>query len=320
MKNRTQLIFLIGASVSGLLIAGSATLLAMSYSKLGKIEKQISTKIQTLTYLHAGNPFPSRENVDLELRNGEELQAWCESLLQNAREGQLDLDMRTPSKFMQLLVETRKGLQAAAGAGVLPQGFTFGFERYLSEGEGSVLPRPDHVSRLAQQLAIIERVSKILFEEGITRLISVKRQVFEGSRREHALSGITDSVGEIKPGDMYGKLRFDFEFDAPESAMMGIMNRVASNQLFMSVGLIDYNKRSPDVFESLIPEPGRTSVDPAAPPLTFGGEDDSSVEVDSQGRLFPSRYQRVVSGPDLEVPMVIRMELNVFRFAEVKSE
>ncbi len=315
MKSKTQLIFLIGASVSGLMIVGGALLLFMSYSKLGKVETNISAKLNTLEYLHSGNPFPSTENVEIELQNGQELKSWFETLLRTSGEGQIDQDMRTPSKFMQLLRKTRSSLLKQAGEGVVAPNFAFGFDRYFVPG--SALPGPDHVSRLAQQLAIVECISGIMFEEGVVRLSSVKREVFEGGRAEQFSTGATATAGEIKEGDMYGKLRFEFEFDAPEAALKGIMNRISSNQLFIAVGTIDYTKRGSDVHEALIPEPGKTSVDPGDVVLTA---EDEGVEVDEQGRVFPSRYQRVVTGPGLEVPMVIRMELNVFRFTEVPSE
>lgn len=329
MKNKTQFIFVIGASVGGVLIVGCAILLFLSYSKLDKTEKKILAKQKTLEFLYSGNPFPSAENVAVELQNGVELNKWLQTLLATAAEGQLDLDMRTPSKFMRLLDQTVKRLEASAGENVVPNGFQFGFGRYLVEG--SELPQPQHVPRLAQELAVIERVCDILFTSGISQLSEVHREVFEDARaapartEEGEPSPDGSLAGEITEGAQYGKLTFKFEFEAPESAFLSILNQVSSNDLFISVGQIVYRKRGPDVNEGLIPEPGKAS-------LNAGGEEggpdgiqeqvvhEAEVEVDDQGRLFPSRYRRIVSGPNVEEPMQVTLELNVFRFSRTESE
>lgn len=315
MKNKTQLIFMIGASVAGALIVGCAVLLFLSHSKLKKVEQSTKAKQVRLEALSSGDPFPSEENVQIELKNGEVLRSWLKTLSSTAAEGQLNLDMRTPSKFRRLLGRTVTQLTRTGGAGVVSENFFFGFSRYLTEG--SELPQPGHVSRLAKQLAVVDRVCGILFDAHITHLKGITREVFEGSRKEMALTGANSSAGELKEGDLYGKLRFKFEFSATEDAFFDVMNRIASNQLFMSVGTIQYTKPQADVHEDLIPEAGKTSLGSEEAPLD---PEEQEVEVDDQGRLFPSRYRRIVSGHGHEVPMEISMELNVFQFVEVKTE
>jgi hypothetical protein len=315
VKNKTQLIFMIGASVAGVLIVGCAVLLFMSHTKLKKVERSTKAKQVRLEALSSGNPFPSEENVQIELKNGEALRSWLNTLSSTAAEGQLNLDMRTPSKFRRLLGKTVTQLIHAGGADVVSENFFFGFNRYLVDG--SELPQPDHVPRLAQQLAVVDRVCGILFDANITQLRGVTREVFEGSRKEMALTGTDSGAGVLNEGDLYGKLRFKFEFSATEDAFFDVMNRIASNELFMSVGTIQYTKPKVDVHEDLIPEAGKASLGTDEAPLD---PEEQEVEVDDQGRLFPSRYRRIVSGHDHEVPMDISMELNVFQFVEVKTE
>ncbi len=203
----------------------------------------------------------------------------------------------------------------------MANGFRFGFGRYLDEG--SELPQPQHVPRLAQQLAVVERVCDIMFDAGISQLSEVRREVFEdvgrrGGNTSGGVSGATALAGQIAEGALYGKLTFKFDFEAPESAFMSILNQVSSNELFISVGQIDYRKRGSDVDEGLIPEPGKASVK-ADEEGELDPEEDE-VEVDDQGRLFPSRYRRIVSGENNEVPMQVTLELNVFRFARIESD
>ncbi|NIY14597.1 MAG: hypothetical protein GWM98_06750 [Nitrospinaceae bacterium] len=234
--------------------------------------------------------------------------------MQESGKGQLTLEMRRPSQFMRLLGDTRKRLipmANAEGAEVVDENFAFGFERYLEEG--SELPSPVHVPRLAHQLLILDRVCSILFEEGVTKLTTTRREVFEGgpvvSRRRSGAAPVQSDAGELKEGDLYARMRFSVDFEARESALVRAIDRLASNELFIVVNSLDCRKVGEDIAMEKIPESGTLNLNP----------DEEGLEVDQLGRLFPSRYERVISGAEAETPMAVTLSFDVYRFAEVTS-
>jgi len=245
------------------------------------------------------------------------MKLWFDDLTSALRKGNVTSDERSPSRFVGILERTReRQVRDAQAAGTeIPPAFAFGFDRYTGTG---ALPRPDDVPRLTEQLILINRICKILFDHRVKELRLVERDVFEedavpsspppSGRLAAGLSVMADSrsttaatsqPGIVPEGGLFGKYRFTIEFNAKEAALINILNALASSQAFTVVNEVRVSKDIP----VLIP----TAADPSA------GE-----KAEDAAALLGPNYP--VSGLEMEIPMRVRIELDVFKFKGDSNE
>ncbi|MCE9614959.1 MAG: Amuc_1100 family pilus-like protein [Lentisphaerae bacterium] len=306
MKPKPSVWFLVGAGVGGLLIAGAALLVVTSYGRVQATERQLKARREVLSGLYQADPFPSIDNVQRENENADKLRKWFVTLLDNARQGQLQLEERSPSTFMTLLGQTQREL--IAGAKVpdrLPPNFALGFDQYF--GEGSKLPSPEHVPRLTQQLKIIENICQVFLDENVTQIKSIHREFFEGdapsttdATGESAYAAVNPKAGLMEEGASYGKFHFVIELEIRESALLGVLNRLARHEIFMVVTRLKLEKQGDDV-QSVERESTKLSQPKATGPGALVEEP-------------LTREQRIVCGVAVEKAMLVTLDVDVYNF------
>jgi len=302
--------------VLGLAVLGTASyLLHRGISAFSSTQKSLRGAERELTGYYARDPFPSPANVARELRNTEMLQKWFAEMMTALAEGQVTSSERSPSIFVGELGRSQSRMEAAAKSnGVdLADDFAFGFDRYFAAG--SELPPPDDVPRLTEQLLLVERLCNLLFGAKVARLVGLTREQFEGgsvSRPSPAApSGLRPMPSSLRPltampaepsgapragagvipdDGMYGRYNFAVEVIATERVLREILNRLASDELFVVVNALWVRKDQADI--KRIPQR------------------DDAKEV-----MY--KTDRLVSGPQLETPIQIRLDLDVYKFREV---
>lgn len=322
MNLKRKILLTVGITALVVVVGVPAALLFRGISQFSDAAQSLAMSVRELRSLHDKNPFPSRENVKLEHANVATQEHWFKVVIAALREGQVDRQASTPSRFMTQFNEVRNRLFALAGDRV-PENFNLGFGRY-AEG---MLPTPDHVSRLTQQLKIIEQLVTLLLDSKVKSIVSISREEFDadaesgregpgvrrGRRRplprrggaSRPQSGANKAPAQSKSVDLYSKWHFSVELQAKENAVHDILNRLVEHRMFIVVTGVELKKQESGV---RMPETGgiaETAAEPAAEPAANGHDDRSET-----------RQERMVSGPALDVPLAVRMELDVYTFPQ----
>lgn len=305
MKGKTHLVVLVGGVAAAVLIALCAVLLIGSMARLNTAKRNLARKRNELNGYFKQDPFPSEDNVKREKQNVEALRSWLQVLLENISAGQMGLEERSPSTFMGLLGEVRRQLKASAvkSSVTVPSDFAFGFGHYFREG--SSLPAPDHVPRLMQQLTIVTNLCGILFEEGIADLTQMDREEFDvtvDTRRAQLKDAqeVLAQAGLMGEDDLYAKLHFVLEFKAKERALVAVLNRLASHQMFAVVTKL-----------GIVRDSGAVRIQEGVE--LQDGQELSKEEIVKKYEELP-RTARTVAGLGVEKPMKVTLELDVYRF------
>jgi hypothetical protein len=308
---KKSIIFGSVAVVLAALFVVAAVLLFRGISRFSRTEAEVDTKKRQLRMFYEKEPFPSAENVDLERENVATAQKWFDRLINNLREKQIDPDeTKSPSMFILTLQRKKEKLD-----GMFPktEELSFGFERYLAETMEP--PLPAEVPRLTQQLLIIEELAEVLNKAGVKKVTGIDRELFEGGgaapsggrptgrrRGRDSRDRIKNpGAGLIPEGALYGKFHFTVEFEAKEDVLLEALNRLTNRDLFIVPTWVALEKQETDI---------RTADALENEKAGLGGKEESKKDRE------PFRDERVVSGPALEEPLKIRLELDVYNFAE----
>ncbi len=97
---------------------------------------------------------------------------------------------------------------------------------------------------------------------------------------------------------------FSVEFLAKEDVVLDVLNRFSRDDLFIVVTGVEFTKGAQDLN---MPSSGETKV------VTGDKVADSSVTKSVKSEP-PVRQQRRVSGPSIDMPMVVRVDLDVYTF------
>jgi len=309
-------ILLIVAGAVGLAVLGLAGfLLYRGVSRFGSVERTLREAVSELKDYYARDPFPSPGNIDREETNVVVLTEWYDTLLGDLSRGQIEPVEKSPSKFMTTYGKTKNALLKRGGSAV-PAGFAFGFDRYAVSG---VPPAPDDVPRLTQQLTIVESVCGVLFDAGVSELVSVRREEFEdtlvsagsGPRPSGRFSapseperkgGTLRQPGVIGPRDLYATFHFEFELAAHEKNLLDALNRLARHPLFIVVTDVEIAKV----------RGGTGGREEAAEPA--GREPGLVSSGEGRARAAGSRRERLMYGEELERPLRVKLALDVYQF------
>ena len=295
MLGKKKIIFISAILSAVLILLSAAFLLVGGIRKLSGAKEDLVKLINAWKVYYKKNPFPSRENIAIEKENEDLLQNKYEELITKLKKGEIPLTKdKRPSLFMTTLGNGRNKMVKLAGENgvTIPEEFSFGFERYFKDG---VPPAPADVPRLTQQLAIIESICSILFEEKIKEINNVWREVFENStansREELVQSeqGDADKPKEHKE-EIVTKQHFIFEFSAKENSLVRILNRLADHEMISVVASVTLSSIKENLMD--------------APMLSA-----SLKEVDPD----PWR-DRIVCGIETEKPMIVEMGIDVYAF------
>ncbi len=313
-KKKVILLAAAGVAVVLLLVAGF--LLYRGIVKLNDVQTQLKSASGELDRLYARNPFPCEDNVKIERENAELLALWKQKLHSELRRDQIVPDReKSPSAFISMLQEKVRQLTARANPNPddetthkVAENFAFGFGRYFTEDAA----RPDqvHVSRLTQQLLVVEGLTLVLLEEEVDRIVDIAREEFETDKAD------MKDVGAIGETNLFAKFHFTFEVQVKEEPLLNIMNRLARHDQFVVVTGVKVSKSTPDVRN--------------AARLV----DDEEDEEDEDGLFRPAapkgqiivgsnkltRAQRLVCGLELEEPMTATLDVDVYWFGIAKVE
>ncbi|MBT3194632.1 MAG: hypothetical protein HN341_18965 [Verrucomicrobia bacterium] len=331
-----KILIAVGGAVGAILFLSAGFVLYRGIVRFSTARDDLTVAKRDLARYYEAPIFPSRENVQKELGNVEQVDVWFDELMDTLGEGNVTSGERSPSKFIGVSEVVRRRLVAEgqkAGA-ELPEparSFAFGFDRYSGTGE---LPKPQDVPRLMEQLVIINRLCLVMFNNRIKSISKVERDEFEDSpgpvteasapsgstrgrsRRGSSTQGASSSrasraksklAGVIGEDALFAKLHFVLEFRAKESALVGILNALSLQPMFVAVTSLSVEKATPELVPA-VPEVDAEHSDRSG----FGGVTEPEVPEENQ-RLGPN-YP--VCGIKMEIPMDIRLELDVYKFKE----
>jgi hypothetical protein len=349
-KKQVVTYVLLGAG--GLVIALAVTLLVRGVSQYRQKEEQFKRLRSQLTGLYASEVFPSAANTNLERDNRRQLEHWYRDVIQQLAKGNITSDERSPSQFIGRLDRARQDMKVSAERGRvrLPEGntvFAFGFERYAGTGQ---LPAPDHVPRLMEQLIMVRLLTRLMIESEVTAITSIQREVFEerasdlsqsassgdfggqssqastmrtrGSRGQGGAAvaegvSASGSLPSSSASKMFSTYRFVLEFNAKEEALCKLLNALASSRLYTVVRTVRVRKDVPDMLPSRTGGPsGAAPASDESLAFLFGGGAPATAAQPASAQtggpsLGPSNP---VSGIEMETPMQVRLEIDVYKF------
>ncbi len=257
----------------GGLAAGTAVLaLALLYwlwtglDAYALADENFQARTGELAALYSAKPFPSAENV----RQAEADATAFEKLLGEVGERLTDgeqlppLEDITPEQFQDRVRAAVDKLAASAAAkgAVLGPEFHLGFGAYQAQ-----LPSPAAAPALAQQLASIEGVCRILVETGVKELSSVTRQPLPVEQPEPANPG--RPAPPKAPANKLPEVRFDsfdVNFIADQASFRDAFNKIVVAKPLVFVRLVRLENSKPT------PPPKNTAEAEAAPATEQTGE------------------------------------------------
>ncbi len=339
---KTHVFVCAGAVVVAAFVAGAGFLLYDEIDRFQRVHEEVDAAVRNLNTFYEKKPFPSAANVERERNNVAINAKWLETLLGDLRKTELHVTQVSPAIFLTLLDDMKKNLNTLAEEkGVsIPSPFEYGFDRY-ARGD---LPRPSDVTRLNEQLLIMQALCQILFEGGATRLRQVLREEFEEREgadaaalsprrkaqeraRERAIRGAAADVASVS--SLYTKQRFVFVCDAKEAALIQILNRIACLGPFAVVASLDVTGEGSGIKTAATPTGGdvlvgETHTDrPKEPKERKTGPQErierrGGARTEAGARVLPGAHltpeERIVCGPKEEKPMLVRLTIDVYKF------
>ena len=236
--------------------------LISSVREYAAAKRSLDNATRRLHQLYCRDPYPSLLNVTNEALNVEKLQKSYSELNQLYRAGQLNVQPMDAADFMLLLENTLGQMKKSLDKHriIYPDQFPFAFEKYV----GGQLPAPEDISRLVEQLKIVEEICNILCQAGITELVSISREEFEThapltvprTRRRRrpiiAEPRAQEKIGQTGNGQLFTSQHFSLAFKAKEHSYLDILNRIARHPMFMVTTYIKLTNKKQDFSEGVV--------------------------------------------------------------------
>ena len=296
-------VLLISAAIILVLLIVSSMRLFSSMRYYSKEKHGLQAALNRLQQLYHRDPYPLIENAEVESENFDKLLDVYNALNESLSAGQVEAQRMEAADFMPLLENTLRSMknQMEKARIIFPSEFAFGFEKYA----GGQLPAPDDISRLVQQLKIIEKLCQVLNEAGVTELISISRKEFETGarvpgatrrRRREAPVLPVQKNRQFAKDQPYEIQHFTIAFRASEHSAFDVLNRLARCPMFNVVTYVQManTKQSPGERITAVPLPQRKAVSGVS----------RTAEPESRGRHV------VLGKEDLEV----KLEVDVYYF------
>ncbi len=316
MTYRKYMPLVVGGSIALVLLIVAGYLLARFSGEYHRVHADLVSSMRTLERLENREPYPAEENVERLRRNRAAMELMLNDLIAELGRGQVEAERMERAEFPTLIERTILRLydEARAANTRLPERFTFAFERYAL----GALPSVDHIPRLTVQVRMVERLCRMLFESGVSEIISVERTAFDLERPdepdptvrrrtavEPAAPAVRDFT-ELEPRedrDLYSKERFVLEFFSTDPALWRVLNSMASDDMFVVVKNMEL--RNEAVIRGRSPlELRRTPRDERTDPRR---DADRPLTTD----------ERIVAGRER---VRVRLELEVYRFERNAEE
>ncbi|MBM4164062.1 MAG: hypothetical protein FJ222_06445 [Lentisphaerae bacterium] len=295
MKRKQIAMVGLGVAMAGVLI-GSGCVLASALSHTEDVARTRDNKRAELGRIYSEPVFPSTAHVTMIHDDTRALSSWNTDFIKTQRAIlQVETNL-SPSQFkiqvLQPAIRELAKTQTDGGARVVAADFAFGFDAYIP---GDRMPAVADIPRLAVQLELTRRLCREMFAANVIVLTKIQHAVSDRATPETpAHASRATRLGAVAPRPMAdldrnpptltGRHPFILEFTARKGAMLAVLNRLASCDLFVTVRDIDVRKAGSDV---------------KAPPENWMEMGDAHHQ------------QRVVSGPELDAPLLVRMTLDV---------
>ena len=325
---KEKMLLIAAASIGGIFFLVAAILLYESVSNFHDLEAKLASKKERLNSYYTEDPFPSRENVKAENANVQTVVQWGNELIKRLSDSNITSTDSSPSLFKKRLGITGSILRQKAlkRNTALPENFSFGFSAYSQE----MRPNPDDVPRLTEQLKITKKLCEILLTNCVNSITSITRDEFEkkqssnnevtsersgrrrSSRRQSRAPNSTPSsspeksvsnAGIIKDGKLHTKYHFVLDFIGSSSSLLAVLNDLASSDMFAVVTSVRVKKDIPVLMPELTSKVDETETNPDQPLLHA-----------------PERPVQIrVCGSEMELPIEIHIEVNVYKFREEQT-
>jgi len=250
-------------------------LLYLQYDKYSSVSDEFATQAAELKRLQSLTPYPSEENLKKLKVQREAMDAQIQTLKKSLTAMTLPIESTSPEQFQdRLRASVLATVELAKQNDVkLPEKFYLGFDGYQTTP-----PRPQAAMALANQMAGIELVLKMLIENRATQISSVKR-VPLGEEEQKTTPQQAFSQGEKGPID---KTSFEVGFKAEQKQVQKILNSIVqSNRQLLVIRDLSINnekakapsKSDPDdaKLPAAVPDPSKPAVTgtDSAPSLKF---------------------------------------------------
>ncbi len=321
---RQQLILIILAVLTVGVCLGAGWFLVSAWMANKEAASVRNADYAAVQKIYRGKVFPDPDTIARVKEDQKALESWLATASNLLHQGDLHIESKSPTGFKQTLQATVRALSARPGAAngrIVAPGFLFGFDQYL--GESDSLPAPEHVDRLTGQLTIIERLCNELCEAGVLEIKAVQRETFDAqteaggpdrsqeassSRRrrrrdEPQAQEAAPAARDATAGGVFSKQRFSFEFLARPAAFIGALNRLAAMNLFVVVAETEFRKTDDPIGRrDTKKKEGAASADAAA----------KAVDLATVPHV-----ERIVTDPDLDPPVSVRLDIDVYSFEGV---
>jgi hypothetical protein len=305
-----KIVIAAGLGLMAILCLAGAWFAFGAYSKAAKVKASLGGTLRQLQAIYNADPFPNAANRQAILADSAWIGDWMSALGQELRAAQVGpTNNLSPSLFIDKLQSATRALRTLAqaeGTQVFPEGFAFGFDRYL--GSASSMPKPEHVQRLAMQLAITDALVRELLASHVSTVTHFEREAFDtgapvaaaddgGGRRRRAggapVAGAPAAAAAA--GGRYSRQHFNISFTAREKALVEVLNRLARMSLFAVVTEVSIHRMA----------------------AGFQPPPEKSIETDKAKAALLPPGQRIVSGPEMDPVLRATIQVDVFTFEGV---
>ena len=303
-----KIVLTAGTGLAFLLCIAGFVFAYQAYAEASKVKATLGDTFKKLSKIYNEDVFPNPTNMAVLAGDTAWTTNWYQLLIGDLRAAALPQETLSSSGFIQKLQDASVELQkkaTAEGGKVLPDGFAFGFDRYL--GGSSHMPKPENVKRLAVQFMMVEAVTREILESHVTAISQIDREIFEAdaveapttpgrSRSRAAAAGATAAPVVGVADSRYPGQHFTFVFTADEKALSEVLGRIAKMPMFVVVTELRIDRLD----RGLRPRSEKPAVD---------------ADKAKTAAMPPS--QRVVSGPEIPPLLKTQLQIDVYTFEGV---
>lgn len=341
------MVLIVGGGAAAVLLIIALLMLFRFQRAYQRVNSDLKSAMSSLNRLYRLDPYPSEENVLLVQTNLTVLQGYFSELYASLRKSQIEPAKMEPAEFPLLLDKTieKLRLRARAANTVLPARFPFGLDRYTV----GTLPNQQDVPRLVVQLKTIEELCGLLYDSGISEIVSIQRPLFEQGAAEESFVGgpmgrgarrqMLDMPSEETtrnpqqsewrdPSGLFVREGYTVTFKAKDQAIWAVLNGLDRSKLFAVVSRVELANESPLPRPAVAaktpapaagtgPGPRAGMVWPGMAPAIMGSSGGAAQPQAAPAEKVVSHEERIVAGRELVKAIV---DVEVYRFVTPEEE
>lgn len=326
--NRQKIIVIVSSVVVGALCIAAAVFVYLSFSAAKGMEERRNQTFNDLQAIYNSKAFPSDGNIASVKKEQQELEGWLASVSNSLHGGTEAAEPGlTNVRFKQILQDAVRSLAREGKSSVAPD-FKFGFDSYL--GESDTLPDPANVARLDGQLGVIRGLVRNLFEARVIKLEAVGRELFDAAKKDDQSAAEVQNTGRrgrrrgaasetadddtakaaataihVSDSGLYSGETYTLQFLARPAEFTEVLNRLASDSLFVTVKSVDVRKTE-DILARQAEE-RKKQEQQAGSGAAAAPKDLSKV----------SHADRIVCDPTRDAPLRVKLTVDVYSFSGV---